>query len=115
MSLAPSPGNGFGDADWANLRNYFAKKYEITAVQMIRDAVLGTYSSERAYHPIRDYLESLSWDGTARIDSLLENYLGAENSEYTQQTIAITLIAAVAQARISLSNGPRFVRTTRHR
>lgn len=88
---------GFGDADWANLRNYFAKKYEITAVQMIRDAVLGTYSSERAYHPIRDYLESLSWDGTARIDSLLENYLGAENSEYTQQTIAITLIAAVAR------------------
>ena len=88
---------GFGDADWANLRNYFAKKYEITSVQMIRDAVLGTYSSERAYHPIRDYLESLSWDGTARIDSLLENYLGAENSEYTKQTIAITLIAAVAR------------------
>lgn len=88
---------GKGGADWANLRNYFAKKYEITSVQMIRDAVLGTYSSERAYHPIRDYLESLSWDGTARIDSLLENYLGAENSEYTKQTIAITLIAAVAR------------------
>jgi predicted P-loop ATPase len=36
---------------------------------------------ERAYHPVRDYLDSLRWDGVARIEELL--YFGAESSPYT--------------------------------
>ena len=36
---------------------------------------------ERAFHPVRDYLNALVWDGTKRLDTWLRDYLGAENTE----------------------------------
>jgi predicted P-loop ATPase len=47
------------------------------------------------FHPVQDYLESLQWDGTKRIDEWLIRYCGAEDSEYVRAIGAITLIAAV--------------------
>jgi predicted P-loop ATPase len=38
---------------------------------------------ERAYHPVRDYLTGLRWDGTERIYRWLSDYLGARNTPYT--------------------------------
>ena len=35
------------------------------------------------YHPIRDYLNGLEWDGTERIRCALPHFLGAEESEFT--------------------------------
>src|SRR5262249_42519614 len=39
---------------------------------------------ERPFHPVRDYLNSLRWDGIKRIDTWLTEYLGAEQTEYTR-------------------------------
>lgn len=52
---------------------------------------------ENAFHPVREYLLGLSWDGQRRIDSLFVDYLGAENSAYTRQVGRLMLIAAVAR------------------
>jgi hypothetical protein len=48
-----------------------------------------------SFHPVKDYLQSLEWDGTPRLDSWLSTYGGAEASEYTRAISAIVLIAAV--------------------
>ena len=41
-------------------------------------------AAERAYHPIRDYLEGLpEWDGIPRVDTLLVDYFGAADNSYT--------------------------------
>ena len=37
---------------------------------------------EQSFHPVRDYLNSLRWDGTKRVHWWLTYYLGAEQSEY---------------------------------
>ena len=52
---------------------------------------------ERAYHPVRDYLNGLRWDGTRRLDKWLTYYLGAERTEYTKRIGRMFLIAMVAR------------------
>src|SRR5271165_5499555 len=39
-------------------------------------------ASERSFHPIRDHLSTLKWDGKPRIAGWLSNYLGAERTPY---------------------------------
>lgn len=54
-------------------------------------------ASERAYHPVRDYLTSLRWDGEKRLDKWLSYYLGAEHTPYTTRIGRMFLIAMVAR------------------
>jgi len=47
--------------------------------------------------PRRDYLESLTWDGTPRMDHLLERYFGVESSALHRKMLRCHLIASVAR------------------
>ncbi len=88
---------GWNDSDLSQAKVYFDKKYGIWAPGKFKDALL-TASSERAYHPIKDYFSSLSsWDGVKRVDSLLIDYLGADDTIYTRSVMRKTLCAAVAR------------------
>jgi hypothetical protein len=50
-------------------------------------------------HPVREYLDSLEWDGKPRINTWLRDYGGAEDSEYLSHISAIILIAACRRIR----------------
>ncbi|TNC10424.1 hypothetical protein FF100_22390 [Methylobacterium terricola] len=52
---------------------------------------------ERAFHPVRQHLEGLSWDGRERLSGWLSTYLGAEETPYTAGIGAMFLIAMVAR------------------
>ena len=54
-------------------------------------------AAERSYHPVREYIESLPWDGTPRLKSWLHTYLGCENSLYHSHIGTMFLIAMVAR------------------
>ncbi len=54
-------------------------------------------AAENAYHPIRDYLASLTWDGIPRLDRWLSYYLGAEPSPYASVVGRLFLISMVAR------------------
>lgn len=47
------------------------------------------------YHPIKEYLESLVWDGTPRLDTWVLDHAGADDSSYTRAVSALPLMAAV--------------------
>ena len=55
-------------------------------------------AEKNPYNPIHDYLNGLVWDGVARIDSWMQDYLGAEDSEYSTLVGRCFLISAVARA-----------------
>ena len=63
-------------------------------------AVVQLVASENPYHPVREYLSGLGWDGTPRLDSWLSTYLGAafEDETYRRQVGRKCLIQAVARA-----------------
>lgn len=54
-------------------------------------------AEERAFHPVRDYLKALKWDGIPRVDNWIAAYLGAEATPYTQLVGRMFLISMVAR------------------
>ena len=47
---------------------------------------------------MKHYLQELEWDGVPRVDTLLADYLGADDTPYTRAVIRKALCAAVARA-----------------
>jgi putative DNA primase/helicase len=89
-------GDGWKDSDDASLRQYIESIYQITAPNKIYDGVL-IVEEENKYHPIREYLEGLKWDGAKRVETLLIDYLGAVDTTYTRAVTRKSLTAAVAR------------------
>lgn len=88
---------GWTEDDNAGLRVYLARMYGIYSPNRTKDALNQT-AHLRNFHPVKEYLESLPpWDGVSRIDTLLVDYLGAEDSSYTRAITRKTLVAAIAR------------------
>jgi predicted P-loop ATPase len=87
------------DADTAQLVAYVDSHYgEFTARNY--ELALTKVSDDRAYQPIRDYLDGLPpWDETPRVDALFIDYLGADDTPYTRAVTRKTLVAAVARVK----------------
>lgn len=51
-----------------------------------------------SYHPVRQYLESITWDGTPRIEAVAEDILVATRTRLNQTMVRHFFIAAVARA-----------------
>lgn len=60
---------------------------------------LDVLARENSFHPVRDYLRSLKWDGVRRISTWLIQYCGAEDSEYVRQVGRMFLIGMMARVR----------------
>lgn len=86
----------FRDDDEENIRTYLETKYGIEAKAKISDA-LGVISRKNAYHPIKDYLESLVWDGMKRVETFFIDYLGVEDCELYRECTKVALAAGVAR------------------
>lgn len=90
----PHPAKFWRDADDAQLICYVdaaygtfsARNYDIAVTKAVDD---------RSYHPIREYFETLpDWDGVERADTLLVDYLGAEDTPYVRAVTRKELCAA---------------------
>jgi putative DNA primase/helicase len=65
--------------------------------QEIAGQAIQTVAREHGFHPIRDYLNSLKWDGTKRVEDWLVSYAGVDLSAYVRAVGARWLIGAVAR------------------
>ena len=62
---------------------YLEETYGLTSEKKIDNAI-GIVANENKYHPIRDYLSALVWDGTERIRFCLRHFLGADTDKAVQ-------------------------------
>lgn len=87
------------DNDNQGLYWYLEKVYRITGNGKI-DAALSLHSNSHAFNDVQDYLKGLigAWDGVARLDRLLVDYLGALDTEYNRAVTRKAFTAAVARA-----------------
>lgn len=87
----------WGNVDDAGLIHYLEHIYYITGDNRIdRAFTLSAY--KHSFNGVQEYLKSLEWDGVKRLDTLLTDYLGARDTDYTRAVIRKALSAAVARA-----------------
>ena len=90
------PTTTLNDTDLNYLMLYLEDKYSLTSEKKIQKA-LSIIADSNKYHPIRDYLNGLEWDGTERIRYALPRFLGAEESEYTYQALRLFMLGAISR------------------
>lgn len=86
----------WNDTDEAGTRKYLEEKYQITAAAKIDDAKKLIFDKNK-YHPVRDYLNGLTWDGVERVERLFVDYLGAGDDIYHRAAARVQLAGAVAR------------------
>lgn len=84
------------DTDFNYLMLYLEDKYGLTSETKIERAISIVADCDK-YHPIRDYLNSLEWDGTERIRYALQHFLGADEDEYTYQALRLFMLGAISR------------------
>ena len=84
------------ETDLNYLMLYLEDKYALTSEKKIQKAI-SIVADCNKYHPIRDYLNSLEWDGTERIRYALPRFLGAEESEYTYEALKLFMLGAISR------------------
>lgn len=82
------------DIDFSGLRHYLGLHYNISASGKIEDA-MHLVAHTNQFHPIRDYLNSLKWDGKERVADLLIDYMGAVDTEFNRTVLRKFLLGAV--------------------
>ena len=85
------------DTDMKYLLLYLEETYGLTSEKKIETAI-GIVANENKYHPIRDFLNSLAWDGTERIRFCLRHFLGADVDDYTYEALKLFLLGAITRA-----------------
>lgn len=89
-------GDLVSDTDISIIKGRIERMHGIYNDAKLNDAI-EQVSSDNAFHPIKLYLESLTWDGVPRIDTFLVDYMGAEDNAYTREAFRKMLLAAVTR------------------
>ena len=92
----PRPNKYWRDADDAQLYTWVADRYGVQFPENRFSKALTTVTDKRCFNPLREYVQQLpEWDGVPRADTLLIDYLGAPDTEYTRVVTRKTLVGAI--------------------
>lgn len=72
------------DSDDAETRRYIEQRYKFHSVQKCDDALRIVFARNQ-YHPIRDIVDTLEWDGQSRIYEFLHTWTKCEDTPYTRE------------------------------
>jgi len=81
---------------FTDARSYISKQYGIDFGDLETRKWFTAASYKSAYHPVQDYLYTLTWDGEDRIDDLIE-CLSCEVNDYTRLIVRKWLISTVVR------------------
>lgn len=89
-------GKQWKDEDFSQLVYHMESNYNITQEKKIRHAFV-LENKRNSFHPIKQYLDGLNWDGVPRLSTLFIDFLGADDNPYTRAVSTVTLTGAVAR------------------
>ena len=82
------------DKDDSQTRAYIEQKYKIHSREKLDDA-LRIIFAEREYHPIKQIIEAVQWDGVSRIKELFIKWLKCEDTEYTREVTRLVFAGGI--------------------
>lgn len=84
----------WSDADDSILRAYIEKQYGIYNQQKYYDS-FNKVMMQRRVHPIKDIIESATWDGKPRIDRFLTDIMGCDDDVYSREVSRMIFYAGI--------------------
>ena len=87
------------DVDVTYVQSYISRAWKCQAGPEPTRAAMAGVASLRRFHPVRDWIDGLQWDGTPRLDQWLTKAFGAPKDTYTASVASKWLIAAVRRVR----------------
>jgi len=93
---------GMEDVDESYLRLHFEKAYGYDARANLTDA-LNITAHKNSFHPVREYLESLEWDGVPRLERIFIDCFGVPESQYSREVGLKFFVGAVRRVFIPAS------------
>ena len=105
MQLKPPPWlkheNNWTPQQWTDrddaLTADWLQHQDISVTVNVAAVAAETVAKDHSFHPIRDYLDSLVWDGVERIANFAASYLGAEATPYHSAVSRCLFISGVAR------------------
>lgn len=92
-----APESTWQDEDDSRLSAWLEKNWGLKIKPETCKAVVELISRQSPYHPVRQYLHGLVWDGQNRLDTWLNVYFGAESKAYTSAVGVKFLLSMVAR------------------
>ena len=89
-------GDPITDRDMSYLKLHLERHYHLNSEKHLKDAIR-IVSSEHRFHPVREYLEGLVWDGEERITHALTKYLGAEKCRFNYECLKVFVLGAISR------------------
>ena len=85
------------DEETARCKYYFGtqRRFEPPS-NMIEEAIVNV-AGQKPFHPIKDYIEGIEWDGFERLKNWTSTYCGVADNEYSRAVGLKTLVAAVTR------------------
>ena len=77
---------------------WLSRRFHFSASSRLIAETVETLARDNAFHPIRNWLTGLKWDGEWRLDDWMYKYLGVERSEYSLRVSRWFLMGMVARA-----------------
>jgi predicted P-loop ATPase len=96
LAKVPNP-RGIADADVSAIQEYLQRNELRRLGKETVHQACELVAIERAFHPVKRYLNRLKWDRTKRLETWLSSHLGTDNSEYNAQIGKMFLISMVAR------------------
>lgn len=92
--------NGYKNIDdniITNILLTIEKDYDGINKRDLMEKVVDIVGEAHKFHPIKDYLNGLEWDGQKRLKTAFADYFGCEASEYNEYCLRTFLNGAIAR------------------
>lgn len=85
------------DEDTVLLKGYLSEHHRFDVpINTVVEAITNI-AHESAYHPVKEYLESIHWDGTPRVETWLIDHLGCDDNLFVRAVAKKFMVAAVTR------------------
>jgi predicted P-loop ATPase len=85
------------EADDARTSAWLSSEHNLHVTTGLVQTAVCTLARGNVVHPVRKAIESVTWDGTARIDNAFVTYWGAASGPYTTAVARMFFIGAIAR------------------
>lgn len=98
-------GAAISDEFFGDVGEYLEDTYDVSFPRLWVADALREVAAENSYDPVVQYLESLVWDGTDRVQQVVTEVLHAEDKPLFAEFVRCFLVSAVARALCDSAKG----------